>query len=198
MNSTLQRDTAAKLARSDSDEALKVARAISDPWFRAQALSHVARYTAGDPCKLAIEAERAAALCDDDFKRSAVRAWEVAALAERGKVKEARTALLASVKQATLATPPGSRSEALTLLLHAATRIGINETMLVAQALLSVLSVDSHWRCVRSVKEATAVITQLDSKSANNFVDGISDENTKSKCLAAIREGGMAARPFFW
>jgi hypothetical protein len=58
----------------------------------------VARFTDGDPVAIASEAARAAQECGDDYGKSAVRAWEVAALAERGSAAEARRSLSVSVR----------------------------------------------------------------------------------------------------
>ena len=198
MTATLQRDKVSKLAKCDCAQALRVAREISDPWFRAQALSHVARFMVDDPCPIAHEAACAAQQCDDSFKRSAVRAWEIAALAERGRAEKARQTLHAAMTEALLTTPASSQSEALILLLHAAARIGLTETLFVAEVLRNVLSADTHWRCTRAVKDAVAIITRLDVEAAKHFSEAICDETTKAKCLVAIRTGGMAPRAFFW
>ena len=57
MSDTVQRDKVAALAKTDPGQALTIARAIADPWFRAQALSHFVRYSLTDPCAIAAEAE---------------------------------------------------------------------------------------------------------------------------------------------
>ena len=98
MTATLQRDQAANLAKSHPDRALKKARRIKEPWFRAQALAWVARYSPGETVSLAREAARAAQQCDDAYQRAAVRAWEIAALAEVGSTAEATRALKAAVE----------------------------------------------------------------------------------------------------
>ena len=93
MSATLQRDHASTLAKSNPRKALAQARNVNEPWFRAQALSWVARFTDGDPIAVASEAAKAARECEDDYKKSSVRAWEIAALAERACTKEARKSL---------------------------------------------------------------------------------------------------------
>ena len=98
MTATLQRDQAANLAKSDPDQALKKARSIKEPWFRAQALAWVARYSPGVTVSLVKEAARAAQQCDEAYQRAAVRAWEIAALAEVGASAEASRALKAAVE----------------------------------------------------------------------------------------------------
>jgi len=79
MNATRQRDESCDLAKVRPLEALNKAREIPDPWFRAQALSWVARFIDTNPVSIAAEAGMAAADCDDDYKKSAVRAWEISA-----------------------------------------------------------------------------------------------------------------------
>lgn len=101
------------MAKSDPENAHKKALQVSEPWFRAQALSAVARYAESDPLPFAAQAFKAAAECDDDDKRSAVRAWEISALAERDLKSEARKALDQAVKLARTVQPSPSRSEAL-------------------------------------------------------------------------------------
>ena len=197
MSPTSQRDKVAKLAKQDPAAALDLARVISDPWFKAQALANVARHTHADPLPSACEAKVAADCCSDSFKRTAVRAWEIAALAEREQLSEAREALLASVKQAALVTPAGSQAEALTLLLEASTRIGIKETRLVSEKLLALFVNEPHWRCVRAVKQATAILTKMDVKVAQQYVDSIGDPKIKSACQKEIEKGGAVPRPFF-
>jgi len=91
MTPTTQRDRAAGLAKSNPAQALEQGRNIKEPWFRAQALSWVARFTDGSVVAIAAEAAKAAAGGGDRYQKCAVRAWEVAALAERDHIQEART-----------------------------------------------------------------------------------------------------------
>ena len=169
MSATQQRDQVADLAKRDSQEALAKARSISDPWFRSQALAWVARYTEDDPVKVACLATKAASECDDEYKRTAVRAWEIAALAEREFVADAKRALREAVKQSKGIMPFASRAEAFTLLLHAAFRIGEEDAKWVADELRNSCGKDSDWRCQRAVRNAAKLV-----------------------------EGEIKPRPFFW
>ena len=169
MSATLQRDQASQLAKTDPKKALEKARQVSEPWFRAQALSWVARFTDGDPIAIAVQAAKAASECDDDYKRSAVRAWEVAALAERDLLPQAGKALKAAVKLAKNVQPLSSRSEALFILMQAAVSIGRDEAVAVFEDLKSACPEGGHWRCKRAVRDAEKMLT-----------------------------GELAARPFYW
>jgi hypothetical protein len=169
MSATLQRDQACALAKTNPKQALDKACAIPDPWFRAQALSWVARFTDGDPGPIARQAAKAASECDDDYKRSAVRAWEIAALAERDFKPEARKCLYAAVQVARTVQPPSSRSEALFILYQSALAIGNAEADKVRDVLVSCCSGEAHWRCARAVRDA-----------------------------GKIRNGELPRRSFFW
>lgn len=151
---TLQRDQASALAKSNPKQALAKAKAVSEPWFRAQALSWVARFTDADPIPLTKLAAKAASECDDDYKRSAVRAWEIAALAERNLAADAKKSLTAAVKLAESVQPVSSRSEALFLLFQAAYTISQESAAMVLGRLDALCPAEDHWRCRRSRRSA--------------------------------------------
>lgn len=159
MSATLQRNHASTLAKSNPKKALDQARKVHEPWFRAQALSWVARFTDGDPVAIASEAARAAQECEDDYRKSAVRAWEVAALAERGSTAEARKSLSEALKLAKRIESVSSRSEALLLLMQAAFRIGRDEAMRAYSLLKESCPVEEHSRCKRAVRDGERMIS---------------------------------------
>jgi hypothetical protein len=146
------------LAKSNPKKALDLARKVNDPWFRAQALSWVARFTDGDPVAVASEAATAARECEDDYKKSAVRAWEIAALGERDFATEARQSLIEALSLAKSVKPISSRSDALFLLLQAAFRIGRDEGYKAYQTLRTSCRADGHWRCKRAVRDGGRMI----------------------------------------
>ena len=159
MSATLQRDRATTLAKSNPRKALLQARKINEAWFRAQALSWVARFTDDDPVAIASEAAKAASECEDDYKKSAVRAWEIAALAERHCTKQAGKCLSDALALGKRVEPKSSRSEALLLLLQAAFRIGRDEANNVYEVLRASCPVDEHWRCKRAVRDGGKMIS---------------------------------------
>jgi hypothetical protein len=63
MSATDQRDHVSTIAKSNPMKALAQARDISEPWYRTQALSWVARFTNDDPVSVASEAAKAAKEC---------------------------------------------------------------------------------------------------------------------------------------
>ena len=153
MSATLQRDQAIALAKSQPRQALAKAKSIGEPWFRAQALSWVARFTDSDPAAVAKLAAKAASECEDDYKRSAVRAWELAALAELNLPDPAERALKAAVAVAEKVQPASSRSEALLLLFQAAFVLGRQQAEWVRGRLDATCPEAEHWRCKRARKE---------------------------------------------
>lgn len=158
MTPTQQRDQAAKLARTDARKALATALSVRDPWYRAQALSWVARFTDDAPEPIASQAAGAAAACDDDYKRSAVRAWEIAALAERNNLEDAKKALSEAVAAALRVQQSASRSEALLLLMQAAFMISRETAIDVSAALKQCCPIGDHWRCKRAAKQASEML----------------------------------------
>jgi hypothetical protein len=159
VSATHQRDHSRTLAKSNPEKALAQARVVGEPWFRAQALSWVARFTDGDPVAVASEAANAARECEDDYQKSAVRAWEIAALAERKFTTEARQSLSEALALGKCAEPTSSRSEALLLLLQAAFGIGPEDAAKAYEVLKASCPIDEHWRCKRAVRDGGKMIS---------------------------------------
>src|SRR5678816_3105576 len=108
MSATKQRDHAIRIAPSDPEKALSQAEDIDDPWFSTQALAAVLRY--GPEHRIGVVCRRAsvrASECSDAYRRGAVLAWLIRALAERGHTPQAATVLDEAVRQALLSTPAG-------------------------------------------------------------------------------------------
>src|SRR5688572_8989256 len=122
MTPTQYRDEVVQLVKTNVSKATEIAKKIDDPWFQAQAWSHLARY-ADKPLPFALKAAKSAAQGRDDYQRSAVRAWEIAALAERQLISNARRSLAEAAELAASVTPVSSRAESLLLLFHAAFKI---------------------------------------------------------------------------
>lgn len=148
------RDRVQQLAKTDSAAALALARSIELPWYKAQALSWIARYSETETRAVAEEAAATASRGDDAYQRVAVRAWKIAALAERELEMEARLSLNSALAEAPMVEPSGSRAEAFILLLQAALRIGVEEGNQVCAELVRNCGENTHWRCKRALKNA--------------------------------------------
>lgn len=159
MSATSERDRAIGLAKDRPSDALERAREVSEPWFRAQALSWVARFTDGDPVAIASEAALAAGEADDSYQRCAVRAWEIAALAERDHILEARKRLSEILPALKNVGPASSRSEALLLLLQAGAKIANEDAEQVYEIMKASCQPEEHWRCKRALRDGAKIIS---------------------------------------
>lgn len=198
MSATKQQDLVARLAKTDSPHALQKARKISEPWFRAQALAYIARYCDQAPTSVANQAAKAAEACVDTYQQCAVRAWEIAALAERSHTKSAASRLQAVLSKARQIEPPSSRSEALILLLSAAAHINSNAVETVAKMVVRVTDCHSNWRCDRATVNAIGILYRFNPESAAHLSQSVSNAKLRSKCDKIIAAGGSSPRSFFW
>jgi hypothetical protein len=72
----------------DPKEALALARRVSDPWFRCQALAWVARHASEElVSSIALGSFNSARQQGDGYKAVAVSAWPVRALIERNRTE---------------------------------------------------------------------------------------------------------------
>ena len=156
MTPTRYRDQVAQLAKTNVSEAAEVAKKIHEPWFQAQAWSHLARY-ADKPLAFARKAAKAADQGRDDYQRSAVRAWEIAALAERGLAMNARRSLAEALELAASVAPVSSRAESLLLLVQAAFKISKHDAEVAAEVLRKACA-GGHWRAVRARKNVQMML----------------------------------------
>ncbi len=158
MTPTEYRDEVSRLAKTNDAKAVDLTKKVDDPWFRAQAYAQLCRHAVSNPLHFAREAAKTAAECKDDYQRSAVRAWEIVALAERGYEKEARKSLEEAVAVARSAIPASSRAESMLLLLHSAFWISKQDGQDVAMILADVCG-GSHWREKRARREARRLLS---------------------------------------
>lgn len=159
MTDTHLRDKVAKLAKTNIKDAYKLTKKISQPWFKAQALAQVVRYSNNsDVVKFAKEARKVANECDDDYKKSSVRAWEIVALAECGFKDEAKKSLYEAVDLASRVEPLSSRSESLFLLFQASCYIDMRVAEKLYERMKSLCLADEHWRAKRAIKHAQEIL----------------------------------------
>lgn len=157
MTPTRYRDQVAELAKTNVAKATETAEKIGDPWFQAQAWAHLTRY-AEKPLPFARKAAKAAAKTKDDYQKSAVRAWEIAALAERKYHEHARKSLAEAVELAKSVEPVSSRAKSLILLLQSAFKISKEEAAKVVEVLQDSCS-STHWRAKRARKNAAEMLS---------------------------------------
>ncbi len=121
MAETVKRDQAIDLAKTDMTAALEVARRISEPWYRCQALAWTARYAQSESVavRIAEEASRVAEGADDAYEAVGSVAWAVRALLEREHPVEAEAIMGRATSRAQQIANPVRRVVALYLLVQA-------------------------------------------------------------------------------
>lgn len=187
MNSTQLRDRAHVLAREDPDAALAVARQVPEPWFRAQALAAVARWSSDQQVeRLVREALVSADKCEDHYGRAAVAAWPIRALVERGRETLAAKALAGARQHALAATPVGSRAEALFSLLEGSWHLGADSRRQLVEDLLRLQGQDTHWRVGRALVRALGMLGPIDRELAKSLAAKVVDDRSRAKVEAAI------------
>jgi hypothetical protein len=174
MSNTDDRDLACRTAPRDPERALDVARRIPDDWFRAQALACVARHAAENLVEpLAEESLHSARQAKEPYRTTAVSAWPIRALIERGRVGAAKRTLIEGLELVPRVQPVSSRAEALMLIWEAVFPAGRELRRLALEAISQHCEPDAHWRAMRlyscvvwtwaseSVEEAGVVVAQM-------------------------------------
>lgn len=185
-----ERDRVFQMAPNAPGEALPLARRVSHPWYRSQALAAVARWIEdAEVGAVASEAIAAALECHDDYKRSAVLAWPIACLAERGRHEMARAALQQARRLAETATPNSSRACSLLGLLRAAWSLGSDVRRLLVQEIADLQRADSFWRVSQALVDAVHMIRSSEPDLAKDIVDRMQDERWKRKATERLHDG---------
>lgn len=159
MTDTHLRDKVTKLAPVNVRDAYLLIKQIKQPWFKAQALASIVRYSDTiNVLKRSQEARKIAYECDDDYKKSAVRAWEIVALAECGFKDESKKSLNEAVNLSLNIEPLSSRSESLFLLFQASCYIDMKVAERLYERMKSLCPIDEHWRAKRAIKHAQEIL----------------------------------------
>ena len=200
MGPTQERDGATALAKSDTAGALEAARSVSDPWFRAQALAWVARFSPdADVERIVGESLEACSECDEPYSRIAAAAWPLRALVERGGFDAARRMLRPLLEQESRVEPPSSRSEALFLLFQAGFALNGDIRSTLIQRLAAVHEVARHWRSRRNLVDGLWMLHAADPELTEKLVRSVEDERAKRRAEASVASGrAMEPRAFFW
>lgn len=190
-----------RLARERADVALEVARGITEPFYRAQSLAAVARWIEDRRVEdIAREAIAAAQSCKDDYKRSSVMTWPIAALIQRDRRELALQTLARARHIAANATPNGSRAYALGMLLEAAWPLGGDTRRSLVEEIAAIQRGDGFWRVSTTLIDALAKMPQTDREFAMGIVGQMSDRDARwtRKATAAL-EGSRTwvPRDFF-
>ncbi len=199
MSNTDDRNLACRTAPKDPERALQFARRIPDHWFRAQALSCVARYTTGKQVEqLAREALRTARQSEDAYKTTAVSAWPIRALIECDRIQAAEAALKEVLQDIPQIQPLASRAEALALLWQAVFPAGNVFRDAVLKTITSCCDPDGHWRSARLYRCVAWTFASENTTTAKAFVEGMPDGKAKLTAMKLLRAGkAYPPREFF-
>jgi hypothetical protein len=199
MSASRARDRAAELAKSDSPTALREARGIEHPWYRAQALAYVARFAPEKEIDgIVAEALGACAQCADAYQHLAAAAWPLCALVERGAFDRARAALADLPRREAEVQPASSRSEALFLLFQACFDLDSATREALLQKLVAAHAEARHWRSRRNLIDAVMMLNARDPELAARIASSIDDVRVRRKAEESFRANArMRPRPFF-
>jgi hypothetical protein len=209
MSATQERDQAARIAVSDNASALPIARNIGDPWFRCQALAHVAWYTTDHKRFHGLVAEplESGWSIENPIRAVLVIAWPVAALAKRHSPgpdaiersdRELRRVIARLSKAVAEEPSPVSRADALLLHVHALSPSRPELRSGVLGLLVKECRNPANWKRQRQLEEAACVIAPDDTEAALALTSSL-DEGRRRRTVARIEEQseGLGPRRFF-
>ena len=191
MSVTAARNLACKLALSDPRKSLALAREVSDPWYRCQALSYVGRYWPGDKFdRILNEAVDSANSQANVYKKVAVAAWPARAFLERGSSKPATRIITQQLLNAPHIENQGGRSEALLILFEAARPFEMAMWQPIFEALVQAAEPALSWRQLRALRDAFAMTIGDHPALSQNALNRIRDERNR-KALTKVVEGDV-------
>ena len=195
MSATTERNIAMRTAETDFEKALPLARGVSEPWLRCQALAGAARFAPDERVvKIADEAMAAATECADSYKRVAVTAWPFRALIERNRESQALKRLPEVLELASQIENPVSRSDALFLLWEAFFPTPGHTSVLG----VLVLSCNHHWKADYLLRQVVLILALADPKEAFRLAESMREGKYKRQALKRLAEGEKGwLRPFF-
>jgi hypothetical protein len=199
MTPTGARNLSNRLASDQPEQALAVARVIDNPWFRCQALSHVARYWPDDKyVRLLEEAVDAADSQDDVFNCAAVAAWPIRAYLERDNPSAAQKLLTRYTHAASTINNMGSRSEALFTIFQASKPFALYLWQPVFWALVDAAEPVLSWRQQRNLRDAVAMVGLDTRQLVEQTLEKLSNEKNLSIIRRYLAEPRFAEpRQFF-
>lgn len=205
MQATQDRDRAARIAITDVKSALRIARDISDPWFRCQALASVAwRVDAEKPFFGIIDESLESGWSIKIPNRAAtVVAWPVAALARhtlsgpgaRERTRSMLRAALDQLRKVVAEEPsPISRADALLIHVHALSPSWPELRKGIIDLFMKECRDPADRKRQRQIEEAALVIARDDSGTALTLASSL-DESRRRRTVARIEQKTMVLGP---
>ncbi|MBC7529768.1 MAG: hypothetical protein H7308_19745 [Chthonomonadaceae bacterium] len=169
-----ERNRAMATAKTDFALALRLAENISDAWYRCKSLAAVARFAPeSEVVRIADKALSSAKLAGDAYRRVAVSAWVVCALAERGKVDQAQKVVRSLMEESKQIEHPISKGDALLLVWQAAGRLSQSVKQPLLDALLASCLVANGWKSGRTMREVALIVATEDPLQAQRIIDSM-------------------------
>lgn len=200
MSATRERERAIQASKTDFPTALQRARAVSEAWFRAQALAWVARFAPeADVERVANEALKAAGGGHDTYQQVAASAWAVRALAERGQTRKAAEATAKLVSLSDEISNPVSRHHALSLLLQAAWPLDRKVRRAVLDKLVAACQAALSWQSGCTWRDVVLMLAPEDAGEARRILEQMPEGRYKRQAERRLQAGEtMTPRSFFW
>jgi hypothetical protein len=209
MSATQERDQAYRIAGTDFDSALRIARNVDDPWFRCQALACVAWHVADHERFLGLVAESLESgwSIKNPNRAVTVIAWPVAALARRQFLdtdamernnRELEPVIDRLTKAVAEEPSPVSRADALLLHVHALSPSRPELRREVLDLLAKECRNPANWKRQRQLEEAALVIAPDDPDTALGLAASL-DEGRRRRTIARIEDQSeeLGPRLFF-
>jgi len=194
------RDQAARLAKTDTDKALAVARTIDDPWYKAQALAWVGVFCRNARFRKILEEARAASWsARDPYLIVGSSAWRLRAWIEQGEPNVAVEELDRLLQQAELIEHPVSRLEALTLLLPSFHDLD-EPRRRVLDAQIKAAGLAHSWRSGNRLRNSAIMLASIGQPGeARRVVASMPEGKYKRQAMQGITDARrLNFRPFFW
>lgn len=177
-----------RIAPTDSARAIELARTIPDAWYRAQALSSVARHVRESSVGSTVgEAIAAAYDCADAYNTVAVMCWPLRAAWSRGRQAYARGELDRVLRLAPKVEPLASRIFALDCLWSGCHAADDTFAEPVWQTILRLCNPDHHWRAARLYRHVAQAREQRQAGSAASVISAMPDGKAKTALVRRFK-----------
>jgi hypothetical protein len=200
MTPTESRDMACKLAKTDPAAALEIARGIGDPWFRSQALAHVARASDLPGARRIFAEARAASLAaDDPYQVVGSSAWWLRAMIELGDTEAATCEIPSLLEVSATIENHSSGAQALFLVLQAVFHVDKARRLVTNALIRTCLAGSGSWRPGRTFRDAAIMLAPQHPAEAEKIIRSMPEDKWKRRAIQRIEDQEfLEPRAFFW
>jgi hypothetical protein len=199
MSLARERDHATILARTDPHAAAAVAERIDDPWYRAQALAAVVRFSPDrDIKRFFAHARKASEAATDPYLRLGSSAWWLRALVERGRVDEVGREVSALLGIVPTIPNPVNRIDGLFLVLQAVFAVP-EARRAVLDALIAAGRAANSWKAGERLRDAALMVAPEHPAEAALVVDAMPEGKYRRQTERRMEAGEyLRPREFFF